>query len=680
MSSITPPIAPQKHYEFEIHNDKITDNYFWLKDKNNPEVLEYLHSENEFTDSILKPHSQLKEQIFSELKSRVIEDDSTVPAKSDDYYYYSKTLKNYQYRVYCRKRLSLENKEEILLDTNELAKGQSYFSLGDFDVSPDDKLLAYSIDLDGSEIYSLRFKNLATGVLLSDEILNISDSSVWGNDNQTFYYIALDENLRPYRVYRHFLGESIDKDELLYEESDPQFFVSCSKSRDDKYIFIETEGSDTSEVYFLDAHNSKDHPKLIEKRKKSIEYSVTHHDGSFYILTNHKAVNFRVAKTSLLTPQKKYWKEFIPHNEKCLIEGMEEFKEFMVIYERSEGLEKARILSLKDLSSHYIAFDDPAYSISEANNYEFDTPIFRFAYTSLTKPTSVYDYDTRSQTKTLLKEEQIPGGYDSNLYKSERILAPSHDGTLIPISLVYRKDLKKDGTHPLYLYGYGAYGVSLSTYFSSNRLSLLDRGFVFAIAHVRGGSEMGRHWYEDGKLLKKKNTFYDFIACAEHLINENYTQKGNIAISGGSAGGMLIGTAINLRPELFKAALADVPFVDVINTMLDDSLLLTQTEYNEWGDPHDKDYYDYIKAYSPYDNVTHQAYPHLLITAGFNDPRVPYWEPAKWTAKLRSLKTTDHLLLLKTNMEAGHGGASGRYDFLEEIALEYTFILLAFQI
>jgi oligopeptidase B len=678
ISAATAPIAAKKHHEFEIHGDKITDDYAWLKNKENPETITYLNDENDFTEATLAPYADLREQLFQELKSRVKEDDSSVPAKSDHYYYYSKVVAEKQYGVYCRKKDALTNDEEVLLDANQLAENEAYFSLGAFDISPNHKLLAFSTDTDGSEEYILQFKDLETGEILSDRILNTYYSTAWANDNQTLYYTVLDDNSRPYRLYRHRLGEPSEQDELLYEELDPQFFVGCSKSRDDRYIFLETEGKITTEAYFLDANNVQAQFTLIEKREKGIEYEVTHHEGNFYILTNDQATNFRIVKTPVTQPQKQNWQDFIPHDPNCYLEGMEEFRDFMVIYERIEGLERLKILSLLDYQSHYIEFDDPTYTIAGSSNYEFDTQIFRFAYTSMVQPLSVYDYDVRSRQKTLLKQQEVPGGYDSTLYTSERIFATSHDGARVPISLVYRKGLERDGSHPLYLYGYGSYGASMSAYFSANRLSLLDRGFVFATAHIRGGSEMGRQWYEDGKFLKKKNTFYDFIACAEHLAQENYTSKGNIAISGGSAGGLLIGATINLKPDLFKAAVADVPFVDVLNTMLDESLPLTQLEYDEWGNPNQYDFYQYMRSYSPYDNVQEKAYPHLLVTAGLNDPRVTYWEPAKWTAKLRTLKQDTNWLLLKTNMDAGHGGASGRYDGLKEIALEFTFILAVF--
>jgi oligopeptidase B len=523
---------------------------------------------------------------------------------------------------------------------------------------------------------------------LPESIANTYYSLEWVNDNQTFYYTVLDDNLRPYRLYRHTLGESIERDELIYEEQDSQFFVGCDKSRDDRYIFLTTGGKITSEQYFISADDPHGTFSIVTPRQKGHEYSVSHHDGSFYILTNDNAQNFRIMRTLVSQPQQQYWVEYIAHDPDRLIEGIDEFRDYLIISERYQGLGQLRAIELQSQVSHYLEFDDPTYLVFGAANWEYDTQTFRFGYTSLVSPMTVFEYDLRSlgvgsaesRTKTILKQNEIPGGYDPNQYHSERIFARSHDGVEVPISIVYRQDFERDGTAPLYLNGYGSYGASSDPYFSTNRLSLLDRGFVYAIAHIRGGSELGRHWYESGKFLQKKNTFLDFVACAEHLIAEKYTSAGNIAIEGGSAGGLLVGATINLKPELFKAAIAQVPFVDVLNTMLDADLPLTQLEYDEWGNPADEEFYRYIRSYSPYDNVEAKAYPHLLITAGLNDPRVTYWEPAKWTAKLRSLKTDDNLLLLKTNLDSGHGGASGRYEYLKDIALEYTFLLSVFSV
>jgi oligopeptidase B len=678
-SLMQPPHAAKLAHQIEIHGDTIVDDYFWLRDRDNPQVMEYLKAENDYTEQVLEPHAELRESLFQELKARVKEDDRSVPVKKDDYYYYSRVAAGKQYGIHCRKRGDLNSPEEIILDENQLAEGKPYFQLGTFSISPNHQLLAYSEDIDGSERYTLRIKNLTTGELFPETIANTYYSLEWVNDNQTFYYTVLDENLRPYRLYRHTLGESIDRDELIYEEQDSQFFVGCGKSRDDRYIFLTTDGKITSEQYFVSADDPHGTFSIVTPRQKGHEYSVSHHDGSFYILTNDNAQNFRIMRTLVEQPQQEYWEEYIAHDPDRLIEGFDEFKDYFIIGERYQGLGQLRAIDLQNQTSHYLEFDDPTYLVFGAANWEYDTQTFRFGYTSLVLPMTIFEYDLRSRTKTILKQNEIPGGYDPSQYHSERIFARSHDGVEVPISIVYRRDFKRDGTQPLYLYGYGSYGASIDPGFSTNRLSLLDRGFVYAIAHIRGGSELGRHWYESGKFLQKKNTFLDFVACAEHLIAEKYTSAGNIAISGGSAGGLLVGATINLKPELFKAAIAQVPFVDVLNTMLDADLPLTQLEYDEWGNPANEEFYRYIRSYSPYDNVEAKAYPHLLITAGLNDPRVNYWEPAKWTAKLRSLKTDDNLLLLKTNLDSGHGGASGRYEYLKDIALEYTFLLTVFE-
>jgi len=675
-----PPHAAKLAHQTEIYGDIIVDDYFWLRDKDAPGVMAYLNAENDYTEQVLAPHAALRESLFQELKARVKEDDRSVPVKKDGYYYYSRVAAGQQYAIHCRKIGDLNSPEEIILDENQLAEGQPYFQLVTFSVSPNHQLLAYSEDIDGSETYTLRIKNLETGELLPESIANTYYSLEWVNDNRTFYYTVLDENLRPYRLYRHPVGQPVDRDELIYEEQDSQFFVGCDKSRDDRYIFLTTNGKITSEAYFVSADDPQGTFSIVTPRQKGHEYSVIHHDGSFYILTNDKAQNFRIMRTLGSQPQQQYWQEYIPHDPERLIEGIDEFQDYFIISERYQGLGQLRAIELQSQASHYLEFDDPTYLVFGAANAEYDTQTFRFGYTSLVLPMTVFEYDLRSRSKTILKQNEIPGGYDPSQYHSERIFARSHDGVEVPISIVYRQDFKRNGTQPLYLYGYGSYGASLDPGFSTNRLSLLDRGFVYAIAHIRGGSELGRHWYESGKFLQKKNTFLDFVACAEHLIAENYTSAGNIAIAGGSAGGLLVGATINLKPELFKAAIAQVPFVDVLNTMLDATLPLTQLEYDEWGNPADEEFYRYIRSYSPYDNVEAKAYPQLLITAGLNDPRVTYWEPAKWTAKLRDLKTDDNLLLLKTNMDSGHGGASGRYEYLKDIALEYTFLVTVFKL
>jgi len=677
--NVSPPIARISPEVSEIHGEKRIDNYYWLREKN-PDAIAYLESENDYTRAIMKHTEPVQEQLYKEMVGRIKETDVSAPVKIDDYYYYSRTEEGKQYRIYCRKSLSekpevINCEEEILLDENALAAGHDYFQLGVFEISPDHSLLAYSTDMNGSETYTLYIKNLKTGELLHDVIENTYYSVEWANDNKTIFYDILDESKRPYKVFRHVLGTDPKDDVLIYHEEDESFFVEISKTKSKAYILISSESNTTSEAHYFSADQSTDVLKIIQPRSHEIEYYVTHHDNSFYIVTNDNAKNFRLMKAPVSDPSKENWKEVIPHKDSVRIDDVESFKEHLVIYERENGLKRIRIINTINNEEHYVDFPEPVYNFWIGDNPEYDTNILRFEYTSLVTPRSVFDYNMDSRSRELKKQYEIPSGYDPSLYQSERVFAKACDGTMIPISLVYRKGMVKDGRAPLYLYGYGSYGNSIDPSFSTNRLSLLDRGFIYAIAHIRGGEEMGRYWYEQGKLLNKRNTFTDFIACAEHLIAEKYTSSDMLVISGGSAGGLLIGAVINMRPDLFKAAVAEVPFVDVINTMLDPSIPLTVTEYEEWGNPNDKEYYDYIKSYSPYDNVEQKDYPNILITTSLNDPRVQYWEPAKWTARLRALKSDNNLLLLKTNMGAGHGGASGRYDYLKEIAFEYAFIL-----
>lgn len=677
-----PPTAKKVPYRIETHGDARVDNYFWLREKTNKDVISLLENENAYTEAVLSTTGDLRERLFSELKDRIKEDDSDVPVKLDDTYYYSRMVPGQQYAVHCRKRMSLDAPEEILLDENELAKGGSYFSLGFMEVSPRQDWLAYSIDTDGSEKYTIYFKNLKTGRLSPESIPGASHSLEWAEDNQTVFYTLLDEHERPDRLLRHRVGENPVQDQLIHKELDTQLFVSCSKSRSRKFIFLVLSGKITSEVHYVDAHRPQDSFRVIEPRRKGVLYSVEHHGNRFFIVTDDTVQNFRLVEAPVEAPSSTNWKELRAGNPELFIEGVDAFEKHLVLYERAGGLQQIRVIDLEDSSHHLISFPEPTYYLSPHSNPEFKTETLRFSYTSLVTPATVIDYDMRSRSQEVKKVQEIPSGYDPTLYKSEWVYATSPDGVRIPISIVYRLDkngeFTKDGSHPLYLYGYGSYGLNVRPAFSTSRLSLLDRGFVFAMAHIRGGSEMGRQWYQDGKFLKKKNTFLDFIAAAEHLIEQGYTKKSEIAIAGGSAGGMLVGAALNMRPELFKAAVAHVPFVDVINTMLDSTLPLTTIEYDEWGNPNDLEYYRYMKSYSPYDNVEPKAYPHILVTSGLNDPRVTYWEPAKWVAKLRELKTDSNLLLQYINMTAGHGGASGRYDSLREIALEYAFLLLVF--
>ncbi|MGK7935909.1 MAG: S9 family peptidase [Xenococcaceae cyanobacterium] len=672
---LTPPIAAKHPHELVTHGDKRIDDYYWLRQQDKPEVIDYLKAENDYTEAKMKHTEDLQKALYDEMLSRIKETDLSVPYRLKDYYYYSRTEEGKGYSILCRKYQSLDAEEEILLDQNELAAGKEFFSLGVTSISPNQQIIAYSTDTTGAEQYTLVFLDLAKRKLYSETIPNTYYSFAWGNDNQTVFYTKVDDTNRPYQLWRHILGGDPSSDVLVYQEDDEAYYLSVDKTRSQAYILLELGSTITSEVHYLDADNPDGEFQLFQPRQTGIEYSVEHHSDRFYIVTNEDAINFKLMSTPVNSIDKTNWKTLIPHREDIMLEGIDAFADYLVIYERQGGLPTARIQTLATGEIKELTFPEPAYSFSGGNNPEFDTTKFRFSYSSMITPSSVFDYDFETEARELKKETEVLGGYDRTLYASERLTATTTDGTKVPISLVYKKGIERDGSNPLWLTGYGSYGYSYPVYFSSLRLSLLERGFVFAIAHIRGGEEMGRKWYEDGKFLSKKNTFTDFIACAEHLIAEKWTSSDHLVISGGSAGGLLMGAVINLRPDLVKAVVADVPFVDVLTSILDTSLPLTILEWEEWGNPNEEEYYDYIKSYSPYDNVTAKDYPALLITAGLNDSRVKYWEPAKWTAKLRELKTDNNILLLKTNMSAGHGGASGRYESLKEIALEYAFVL-----
>jgi oligopeptidase B len=669
------PQALQKLHEVTEVSPTRNDPFFWLREKDNPEVLKYLEAENRYTDNALKHIEKLQERLYNEMRGRIKESDVSVPEKIDDYYYYSRTETGKQYAIHCRKKGSLNAKEEVVLDENVLAKGQKYFRIGTLSVSRNHALLAYSTDTDGGEIYTLRVKSLETGALLPDEIKNCSYSFAWANDNKTFIYDQLDEAHRPYKALKHVLGTAVDQDRTLYEEKDERFFLDISKSRNEKLIFVSVESELSSEVRFLDAERPDEALALIRPRENDLLYNVENHDDRFFIVTNENAKNFKIVETPIASPGKENWKDFIPYNPEVKIDSVDAFEDYLAISERVKGLPAIRIYDLKSGESHEINFDEPAYDVSLDRNPVFTTDVVRINYSSFTTPDSVIDYNMTSRQKELQKERSVLGGYKKSDYSSERTFAKAEDGTEIPISLVYKKGLKKDGSAPLLLSGYGAYGISSDADFDSNAISLLDRGFVFAIAHIRGGGELGRTWYEDGKLLKKKNTFSDFICCAEHLIDQRYAAPKRVAILGASAGGLLMGAVMNMRPDLFTTVIAIVPFVDVMNTMSDPSLPLTVTEYEEWGNPRDPKYFDYMASYSPYDNVEEKQYPNLLVTAGLNDARVSYWEPAKWVAKQRALKHQNRILLLKTYMGAGHGGDSGRFGRIKETAMEYAFAI-----
>lgn len=671
-----PPVAKKVPVVDTMFGHVMTDNYNWIRDDDRADtaMLNYLKAENEYVDAVLLPTKDLREQLYQEMKGRIKETDLSVPVREGDYYYYSRTEEGKQYKIYCRKKGSLEANEEIILDVNQLAEGKDFLRVGVREVSPNGKLLAFSTDEKGNERYTLRIKNLETGDIYSDRIENSTTDVVWAADNQTIFYTTPDDAWRPYKLWRHKLGDDPANDPIIYQEDDESYWMGVGSTKDKKYVLLALGSQTSSEYHFLKADNPTGKFKLIHKRTPKLEYEVEHHDGQFFIVTNDNALNFKLVSTSVKKPSRKNWTDVVAHRPEVKLDGLDMYADYMVLYEREDGLKQISVRPFKG-ETYRVDFPEPVYAVYGESNPEYNSNLTRFRYQSLTTPRSVYDFDMGTKERELKKQREVLGGYDPLDYQSERIMATADDGTQVPISIVYKKGTPKDGTSPLYLYGYGSYGSSMDPYFSSNRLSLLDRGFVFAMAHIRGGGEMGRQWYLDGKLLNKKNTFSDFIAVGQHLVAEKYTSSDKLVISGGSAGGLLIGAVVNMAPDLAEIAVASVPFVDVINTMLDASIPLTVIEYEEWGNPNEEDYFNYMLSYSPYDNVEAKAYPHMYIEGGLNDTRVGYWEPAKWAAKLRALKTDNNLLLLKTNMGAGHGGASGRYDYLKEIASEYAFIL-----
>ncbi|MFQ5675567.1 MAG: S9 family peptidase [bacterium] len=675
-SDLKPPMAKITPEKLQKHGHVRVDNYFWLKERENPEVIDYLTAENKYTNAVMAHTKQLQNELFEEIKGRIKQDDSSVPYKLDDYYYYSRFEKGQEYPLYCRKKGSLEAAEEVMLNANELAEGHDFLSVRGRAISSNQNLLAFAVDTVGRRFYTIQFKNLTTGEILADRIPAVTGNLAWANDNKTLFYSKQDpETLRWSQIYKHEVGTEAVDDQLVFEEKDETFDTWVWRTKSKKYIIIGSEQTLSNEYRYLDAGQPDGEFTLFMPREREHEYGIDHFGDHFYIRTNFKAKNFRLMKTPVGATAKENWQEVIPHRDAIFLQDFEIFKDHLVLSERKDGLRQIRIKSWDGQDDHYIEFGEPAYLAYISTNPDFNTTTLRYAYTSMTTPNSTYDYNMVTREKKLLKRDEVLGDFSSENYVTERLYAKARDGVNVPISLVYRKGTPKDGTAPLLLYGYGSYGISLDAAFNAARLSLLDRGFVFAIAHVRGGQELGRQWYEDGKLLKKKNTFTDFINCGKYLIAKKYAARDKLFCYGGSAGGLLIGAVINMAPELFHGAIAAVPFVDVITTMLDDSIPLTTGEYDEWGKPNIKEYYDYILSYSPYDNVEAKNYPHLLVTTGLHDSQVQYWEPAKWVAKLRALKTDDNRLILKTNMEAGHGGASGRFKRYKETALQYAFLL-----
>lgn len=662
----------------EMHGDRRTDSYYWLNERENPEVLAYLEAENQYCDFMLKDTEDFQQQLFEEMKSRYKEDDQSLPYFFNKYWYIVRFEVGKEYPIFSRKFGSLQNEEEILIDVNQLAEGESFMEVGSVAVSPNNKLMVYSSDNIGRRIYTLKFKNLETGEVFEDAIVNTTGKAVWAADNQHVFYIRKDESLRAFQVYRHRLGEDPINDLLVFHEEDDTFDVNIFKTKSLEYIFIASSSTISDEMRYIPSDNVESEWQIIHPRTDDLEYSVEHYKDEFYIITNaDDATNFKIVKTKVANPAKENWVEVIPHRADTLLEGFEIFSDYFVIEERTQGLLQIKVIENNTGNSHYLEFSDPTYTAYIGLNLEFNTQKLRLGYTSLTKPHATIEYDMKTRESVVLKQQEVLGGkFNQENYTSERIWAPSRDGkTLIPISLVYRKDTPKSAETPLLLYGYGSYGHTVDASFSNVRLSILDRGFIYAIAHIRGGEYLGRDWYENGKMLQKKNTFYDFIDAAKHLLAENYTAAKHLYAMGGSAGGLLMGAVVNIEPQLFNGIIAQVPFVDVVTTMLDDTIPLTTGEYDEWGNPKYKKYYNYMKSYSPYDNVKAKDYPNMLITTGYHDSQVQYWEPAKWTAKLRELKTDNNLLLFKTDMSSGHGGASGRFESLKEDALEYAFIL-----
>ncbi len=676
--NIQPPIAKIIPKILEKFGDTRIDNYYWLNDRENPEVIDYLNKENAYYQKMTAHTKGFQKKLFEEMKARIKEDDESVPYLYNGYYYITRFETGKNYPIYSRKKGSLTSKEEILFDCNKLARGQAYFQLGGMSISPDNKLAVFSIDTVGRRIFDIRVKDLETGKILSDIIEKVSGSAVWANDNETIFYTSQDEvTLRSDKIFKHKLGTNQTEDVLVYFEKDETFNVEVAKSKSRKYLAIESSSTLTTEYQILEADNPDGKFRIFQKRVRGLEYSINHYDDSFYIITNaDKATNFKLMKTLETATSKENWKEVIPHREDVLLEDIEIFKDFLVVDERTNGLNKIRIIPWGGEGEYYLPFESETYTAYTSTNVDFDTDILRYSYQSMTTPSSVIDFNMKTKIKEIKKEQQVLGGkFDKNNYTEERIWAKAKDGTKIPISMVYRNGLKKEGKNPLLLYAYGSYGHSMDATFSSTRLTLLDRGFVFAIAHIRGGEDLGRQWYEDGKLLKKKNTFTDFIDCSKFVIEQKYTSPEHLYAEGGSAGGLLMGVVANLAPELYNGIIAQVPFVDVITTMLDESIPLTTGEYDEWGNPNVKKYYNYIASYSPYDNIKKQKYPNMYVSTGLHDSQVQYWEPAKWVAKLRSINNNDSVLFLDTNMKAGHGGASGRFEAIKELAKEYSFLL-----
>ncbi len=671
-----PPIAAKVPKSLEKHGHVRVDDYFWLKERDDPAAIDYLTAEHAYTTAAMAHTESLQETLFEEIKGRIKQDDETVPHKKNDYFYYRRYEDGKAHPIHCRKKASLDASEEIMVDVNVLAEGHSYCSVGGLRVSSGQDILTYGVDTQGRRFYDTYFKNLSTGELLEDKITAVTSNKAWANDNKTLFYTKQDpQTLRSYRIYRHVLGTEVSQDELVYEETDDTFSCYVFKTKSRKYIMIASSQTLSSEYRFVDANNPTGEFTVFLPREKDHEYNIDHMDDKFYVRTNQGAENFRLMVTSIDKTARGSWTELIPHRDDVYLSGFSLLNAYLVLTARKHGLSHLRLMPWSGLGEHYLDFGEPAYRAYPRDNYDLRSKVLRFGYSSMATPNSVFDYDMTTRKKVLLKQDEVLGGFSSDNYETRRIYAKARDGAAVPISLVCRKGMKQDGQSPLLLYAYGSYGASMDAGFSAARISLLDRGFVYAIAHIRGGQEMGRAWYENGKLLKKKNTFTDYVDCAAYLVEQKYTNPDKLFAQGGSAGGLLMGAIINMRPDLFRGVVAGVPFVDVLTTMLDADIPLTTGEYDEWGDPNKKEYYDYMLSYSPYDNVEAKDYSNLLVTTGLHDSQVQYWEPAKWVAKLRAVKTDKNRLLLKTNMDAGHGGSAGRFKRYKKTAFEYAFML-----
>ena len=671
------PKAPKKPIELENFGVKRIDNYFWMNERDSPEILKYLEEENQYSKAALKPTEDHQKQLFEEMTGRIKKDDNSVPYLFNGYYYYTRYEGDKEYPFYCRKKGSLEDTEEIMLNVNELAKDKSFYNVAGLSVNHQNNVVAFGEDTLSRRIYTIKFKNITTNKLLSDKIEGVSAHAAWSADGNFVFYTKKDPTtLRPNQIFRHKIGTSQSEDVLIYEEKDETFTTYISKLKSLEYLVIHSSSTMADEYRLLKANNPEGEFKLFQPRERDHEYGIEHLGNSFYITTNWNAKNFKLMKCDTSNTLKENWVEVIPHREDVMLDELEVFENFLVLDERKNGLSLIRIINQKTGEDHYIDFGEETYSAYIGTNYDMASNTLRYGFNSLTQPASVIDYNMETRQKEIKKQQEVVGGYNAEEYESKRVWAASHDGTKVPISLVYKKSLFKEGKNPLLLYGYGSYGYTIDPYFSSTRLSLLDRGFVYAIAHIRGSEYLGREWYEDGKMLNKKNTFLDFIACGEHMIKAGYCNAEKLYAMGGSAGGLLMGAVINMKPELWRGIVAAVPFVDVINTMLDESIPLTTGEFDEWGNPKEKEYFEYMLSYSPYDNVEAKAYPNMLVTSGYHDSQVQYWEPTKWVAKLRDLKTDNNLLLLHTNMDFGHSGASGRFESYKETAMEYAFFLM----